>query len=166
MPRSIRLLDKPGPRRAGDGTATANTFGWPRCKNCAGRAGEGAEEPGRQLPSIAAGGFRWVRAIFRHGQPAAPEQAPWRRRFGGGVQCAVWTGSRLGLSGSVTRSDWPSVRAGGCSGGKRLRSTRIGWPQAQRQVGRSVGAGVGAAVNLPKLRTLTGLFKIFWNKRK
>ena len=29
--------------------ATANTFGWPRCKNCAGEADEAAEEPGRQL---------------------------------------------------------------------------------------------------------------------
>ena len=27
----------------------------------------------------------------------------------------------------------------------RLRSTCIGWPQAQRQAGRSVGAGVDAA---------------------
>ena len=59
---SIRLLDKPAPRRAGDGTATANTFGWPGCKNCAGRAGEAAEEFGQQFSSIAAEDFDgWAR---------------------------------------------------------------------------------------------------------
>ena len=46
----------------------------------------------------------------------------------------------------MTRSDWPSGRAGVRSGGKRLHSTRIGWLRAQRYVGRSVGAGVGAVV--------------------
>ena len=118
MPRSDPFVGRARAKASQGGTSTANTFGWPRCKNCAGEAGEGAEEPGRQFPSIAAGGFRWVRAIFRHGQPAVPEQARWRQR------CRGW--------GSVCCVGWLLIRFVGQRDSLRLAVGRCWRPQRRQ----------------------------------
>ena len=70
------LLDEPGPRRAGDGTATANTFGRPRCKKCAGEAGKGAEEPGWEILNIARTHRKLQVAILGNCRPGSSAASP------------------------------------------------------------------------------------------
>ena len=81
----------------------------------------------------------------------------WSARWPGGwqgcAQCIVWAGAESGLSGRVMGRVMGRGMGLGCGlggfsaaiAGMRRRTTSMGWPQAQRQAGRTGAAGEAEA---------------------
>ena len=141
LPRSIRLLDKPGVSDPG-GEPTANTFGGISRNYGAGGGGQRAERAGQGVP------FRPPRILLHWSRCSGEQrqrtlrQARWR----GWLMrdhCIVWTCAAAGLSGCTTATVCPFGAPSGCIGRRRLATTCMGWPQAQRQAGRAGVAGLG-----------------------